>query len=250
VDRFTGKTVLVTGGGSGIGRAAAQAFAAEGASVVVAGRNAERLDHSVKLIEADGGKASSIEADVTKEDQVRQLVEAIVARHGGLDVACNNAGLFGGGSIAEIDHDTWAQVIDVNLTGVWLSMKHEIPAMRERGGAIVNVGSNIGAHFTKPGAGPYAAAKAGVSALTRVAAREAIGDGVRINAVSPGAVDAPMSLGVGETSRDRHERLKDFIPLGRVAALDEVTSAILWLASDESGSMVGHDLVIDGGVAA
>jgi NAD(P)-dependent dehydrogenase (short-subunit alcohol dehydrogenase family) len=249
-NRFAGKSILVTGGGSGIGQAAAHAFAGEGASVVVAGRDTDKLEHTVKLIEADGGQATAIMADITKEDQVRQLVEATVAKYGGLDVAFNNAGRFGGGQLSEIDYDTWASVLDVNLTGLWLSMKHEIHAMRPHGGAIINIGSNLGAHVTVPGTGAYAASKAAVSVLTRTAAREYVPHGIRINAVSPGAVDAPMSLAAGETPYDRHERVKDSIPLGRVASVDEVTSAVLWLASDESGSVVGHDLVIDGAVSA
>lgn len=248
MDRFTGSVALVTGGGRGIGQAAACAFAREGARVVVAGRNTEQLEETVKLIESEGGKANSFQADVTKEDQVNDLMADTVARHGGLDVAFNNAGMLGTGAVDELDYDTWTNVIDVNLTGIWLSMKHEIPAMRQRGGgAIVNMGSNLGAHLAMPGIAAYGASKAAVSALSRTAAREAIEHGIRINVISPGFVDAPMSLLPGETRDDRHERAKGSVPLGRVASLREITSTVLWLTSDESGSVVGHDLVIDGG---
>jgi NAD(P)-dependent dehydrogenase (short-subunit alcohol dehydrogenase family) len=246
--RFAGKVALVTGGGTGVGRAAARAFADEGASVVVAGRDTEQLDQTVELIAADGGKALAVSTDVTQEDQVANLVAETVEHHGRLDVAFNNAGVIAMGVVDELDAETWRNVVDINLTGVWLSMKHEIRAMRDRGGGtIVNMGSNLGAHLALPGTGAYGAAKAGVSALTRTAAREAIEHGIRINVISPGFIDAPMSLAPGETPEDRHERAKDAVPLGRVASLDEVTSAVLWLAAEESGSVVGHDLVIDGG---
>lgn len=249
--RFTDRVVLVTGGGSGIGRAAARAFAHEGATVVVAGRTPEPLAHTVELINADGGRADAAVADVTRSAEVSGLIERTVRRHGGLHVAFNNAGVFAGGPLAHFDEEAWANVVDVNLTGVFLSMKYEIAHMRAHGGGvIVNTASNIGAHLRFPGTGAYAAAKAAVSALTRTAARECIADGIRINAVSPGPIDTPMSMRPGETEADRTERLKDALPIGRVGSLEEAASAVLWLASAESGFAVGHDLVIDGGASA
>lgn len=138
-------------------------------------------------------------------------------------------------------------VIQTNLTGLWLCMKHEIALMQTHGGgAIVNMAANIGAHMTIPYLGAYTASKAAVSALTRVAALEHIQDGIRINAVSPGLVDTEMSLLPGETRAQRDERIKGAIPLGRVADPAEVANAVLWLASDEASFVVGHDLVIDG----
>jgi NAD(P)-dependent dehydrogenase (short-subunit alcohol dehydrogenase family) len=250
--RFTGKVVLVTGGGSGIGRATARAFATEGATVVVAGRDEQRLASAVKEIEAGGGTASAVTVDVTDSADVARMVGTVVARHGGLDVAFNNAGILGEPApAADLDEDGFDAVIATNLTGTWLCLKHEVAHMRAHGGgAIVNMASNIGAHGRLPRMAAYAASKAAVSALTRTAARDHIADGVRINAVSPGATDTEMSLRPGETEADRAARLKEALPLGRVGATAEVAAAVLWLASDEAAFTVGHDLVVDGGATA
>lgn len=249
--RFAGKVALVTGGGSGIGRATARAFAREGATVVVSGRNPEPLAHTVKLIEEDGGNASWVTADVTSSEDVARLMETIVSRHGGLHVAFNNAGILDAlGPVAHIDEEAWERMVSVNLTGIFLSMKHEIAQMSGKGGAIVNMSSVIGPHLTVPMLGAYAATKAAVSSLTRTAAREAIADGVRINAISPGPCDTPMSMQPGETEADRAERMRQLLPIGRVGTLDEVAATVLFLASDDAGFVVGHDLILDGGSSA
>lgn len=246
---FSGRVVLVTGGGSGIGRATAQAFGRAGATVVVAGRNAENLQQTIKLIDEAGGHADAVVADVTAD--AAWMVTETVSRHGGLHIAINNAGVAAGGTVTDLDAATWTWVIDTNLSGTWLAMKHEIEHMRANGGGtIVNVASNLGAHKRIPGLSAYIAAKAGVSALTRAAALEYIADNIRINAVSPGPADTPMSLRPGETPADRTTRMKTALPIGRVATLDEVTAAILWAAGDESTYMVGHDLVLDGAASA
>jgi NAD(P)-dependent dehydrogenase (short-subunit alcohol dehydrogenase family) len=247
--RFAGKVVLVTGGGSGIGLTTAKAFAAEGARVVVAGRDEQRLASAVKEI---GNAASAVTVDVTASADVARMVSTVVERHGGLDVAVNNAGVLGSPApVADLDEDDFGAVIGTNLTGTWLCLKHEIAHMRAHGGgAIVTIASNIGAHGRLPNMAAYAASKAAVSALTRTAARDHIADGVRINAVSPGATDTDMSLRPGETDADRAARLKGAIPLGRVGATAEVAAAVLWLASDEAAFTVGHDLVVDGGATA
>lgn len=248
--RFLDKVVLVTGAGSGIGRAAACAFAAEGATVAILGRSREPLEQTASLIRDAGGVATVIAADVSVEDDVARAVRQIVEEHGRLDVAFNNAAVLTSGRVADIDYADWSTTVAVNLTGVWLSMKHEIKQMRANGGGvIVNTASNLGAHMSRPGMGAYVATKAAVSALTRNTALEYIGEGIRINAVSPGPIETPMSLRPGETPADRDARLRSSIPIGRVGTLDEITSAVLWLASEESSFAVGHDLVIDGGAS-
>ncbi|MFE9363451.1 SDR family NAD(P)-dependent oxidoreductase [Streptomyces sp. NPDC006978] len=252
MDRFTGTTVLVTGAGSGLGRAIARAFAAEGASVVAAGRTAATLHETVSLIEAARGTALAVTADVTDSGQLRDLVRETVTRYGGLDVAVNNAGVFrGSGPVGEVGEEDWDAVMRTNLTGVWLAMKHEIAHMKENGGGvIVNISSNLGAHLRIPGAAAYLTSKAGVSVLTRAAALDHIHQGIRINAVSPGASAAPMSLRPGETEAERTERMKAENPLGRVAEAEEVAAAVLYLASPAAGAVVGTDLVIDSGASA
>ncbi|MFF7444571.1 MULTISPECIES: glucose 1-dehydrogenase [unclassified Streptomyces] len=251
--RFTDRTALVTGAGSGIGRAVALALAAEGARVVVAGRRQEPLAETARLIEEAGGKALAVTADVSRARDVRSVVEAAVDHFGSLDVAVNNAGVFRGGQpLAELPEADWDEQLGVNVTGVFHALQAEIRQMRTQpsGGAIVNIASIFGAHARHPGAAAYAATKAAVSVLTRGAARDHIGDGVRINAVSPGAVDTPMSLRPGETEADRAARMKAAVPLGRVSTTAEVTAAVLYLASDDASSVVGTDLVVDSGATA
>ncbi|CAM5261370.1 SDR family NAD(P)-dependent oxidoreductase [Streptomyces aurantiogriseus] len=250
-NRFSGRTALVTGGGSGIGRTLALAFAAEGARVVVAGRSRAPLDETVALVGRAGGTAVAQVADVSRPADVDGLVRATVERFGSLDVAVNNAGVFRGGPVADLGEEDWRTLLDTNVTGVFLALRAEVRQMRTQpgGGAIVNVSSNLGAHKQVPGATAYAASKAAVTALTRGAALDHIGDGVRINAVSPGASDTPMSLRPGESEAERAVRMKEESPLGRVASTEEVARAVLYLASDDAASVVGADLVVDGGSA-
>lgn len=250
--RFTGRVVLVTGGGSGIGRAIALAFAGEGATVVVGGRNPARLAETAELVRRAGGAADQLVTDATVAGSVAALVSTTVERHGRLDVAVNNAGVRAPyAAIADIEEDDWRRVVDTNLTGVWLSMKYQIRHMRQHGGGvIVNVASNLGAHLRSPGMAAYAATKAAVAALTRTAAREYVSDGIRICALSPGVTATDLSLWPGQTDADRDAWAEQFIPIGRVAAPAEMAAVALWLASDECRFGIGLDLVIDGGASA
>ncbi|MFJ4791145.1 SDR family NAD(P)-dependent oxidoreductase [Streptomyces sp. NPDC088794] len=251
--RFTGRTALVTGAGSGIGRGVALAFAAEGANVVVAGRRREPLDETVRLVEAAGGKALAVTADVSHAPDTEALVRAAVDRFGSLDVAVNNAGVHRGGApLADLSEEDWQAQLDANVTGVFLALRAEIRQMRTQpsGGAIVNIASVFGVHARRPGAAAYSATKAAVSVLTRGAALDHIHEGVRINAVSPGATATPMSFRPGETEGDRAERARATLPLGRISETAEVAAAVLYLASDDAASVVGTDLVVDSGATA
>jgi len=251
--RFHDRTALVTGAGSGIGRAIALALAREGAQVVVAGRRREPLAETVRLIEEAGGKALAVTADVTDAADVQALVAAAVDRFGSLDVAVNNAGVFRGGQpLADLAEADWHEQLGANVTGVFLALQAEVRQMRTQpaGGAIVNIASIFGVHARHPGAAAYSATKAAVSVLTRGAALDHIRDGVRINAVSPGAVETSMSLRPGETEAERTERAAATLPLGRISTTDEIAAAVLYLASDDASSVVGTDLVVDSGATA
>lgn len=247
---FIGKNALVTGASSGIGRQVAIALAAKGARLVLAGRSVSALRQTGTEIESRGGSYLAVETDITDEASVKALLVQALAGHDRLDIAINGAGVFRVGAIDETELDSFNQMLATNTVGTWLCLKHEIQTMkRQGGGVIVNIASNVGYHLTRPGTGAYAASKAAVTVLTRTAALEAIGDGIRINGISPGPVDTPMSYRSGEDKAARDARIASSNPSKRVAKLDEIASAVLWLCSDGAAYMVGQDLVMDGGAS-
>ncbi|PAZ15849.1 short-chain dehydrogenase [Streptomyces sp. SA15] len=249
--RFVGKVALVTGGGSGIGRAAAEAFAREGAQVCVAGRNEQRLKETVAAIEAAGGTAAHVTADVADATDVEAMVTAAVELYGRIDIAFNNAGMTLVDRIVDVRQEDWDRLVATNLTGVWQCMRNEILQMRRQGaGVIVNTASNAGTHITMPTLGAYGATKAAATALTAAAAKEHIGEGIRINAISPGPIRTELLREPGDSDADIDARYVPMIPLGRIGSAEEAAAAVLWLASDDSAYTVGQDLVLDGGITA
>jgi len=248
---MTGKTALVTGGGSGIGRAAARAFAREGARVAVADVDENGGLQTARLIQEAGGQALFIRTDVSQAAQVEVLVRQTVDACGRLDWAFNNAGISGtGASTAECAEEDWDRLMAVNLKGVWLCMKYELRQMLKQGsGAIVNNASVWGLAGLE-NAIAYAASKHGVVGLTRVAALECARSGIRVNAVCPGFTHTPL---IDRVMADRprfHEKVAALQPMGRLATPEEVAEAVVWLCSDAASFVTGHALSADGGLLA
>jgi NAD(P)-dependent dehydrogenase (short-subunit alcohol dehydrogenase family) len=248
---FDGKVALVTGAGSGIGRATALAFAREGAQVVIGNRNVQRGEETVRMIRDAGGTASFQRTDVSIASDVEALVKHAISAYGGLDVAFNNAGVDGDiRPLAEQTEANYHAVMDTNVKGVWLSMKYEIPRMLERGGgAIVNC-SSIAGVIGSPGGGFYVASKHAVIGLTKTAALEYSAQGIHINAVNPAAIDTEM---IHRLITARDATLDDFAalhPIGRIGRAEEVADAVLWLCSAKSSFVTGHSLLVDGGFTA
>lgn len=244
-----GKVVLVTGGASGIGRAAALAAAREGAKVVVSDVNAALGEETAGMIHAAGGGALFAPCDVSKADTVRGLIEHVRESYGRLDGAFNNAGVGGVMSpMAEADEAAWDAVINVNLKGVWLCMKYELPLLVANGGAIVNMASVAGL-VGFPYAGAYDASKHGVIGLTKTAALEYASQNVRVNAVCPGFTDTPM---VRDMVRDVPQtgRMITRNPMRRVGNVSEIAETVVWLLSDKASFITGQAIAIDGGMTA
>ena len=239
--------VLVTGGLSGIGRAAAVAFAKKGAKVVVAGRRDDAGKALAKELRSLGSEAEFINADVRKEEDVRALVDKTIARFGRLDVAVNNAGTEGkGGRITEQSAESYAATFDTNVLGVVLSMKHEVRAMQVQGsGNIINISSTYG-HEGAAGASIYVGAKHAVEGITKSVALELAKSGIRVNAIAPGPTDTGMLTRFTGTLENK-AALVTTVPMGRLGLPEELANAIVFVASDEASFITGHVLNVDGG---
>lgn len=247
-NEFQGKVALITGAGSGIGFAAAKAFAEAGAKVALADHTEEKVQRAAKALTDAGHQAIAIRCDVTSEADVARMVERTVAAFGRLDYAYNNAGTHVTvAETADASGEEFDRAIAVNLKGIWNCMKHELRHMREQGsGAIVNCSSQSGLVGTA-NLGAYTAAKHGVVGLTKASALEYAHRGIRINCICPGTTDTPM---VSNAVADRPEHMAAIIggiPLGRMGKANEVSSAVLWLCSDGAGFMVGQVVAPDGG---
>jgi NAD(P)-dependent dehydrogenase (short-subunit alcohol dehydrogenase family) len=248
---FSGKVVLITGGTSGIGQATVAAFARAGALVSYLGRRTELGEEQAKELRSEGLRVEFVQGDVTKEEDVQRFVTQAVERHGRVDCAVNNAGLEADPHwLVETKLADFQKVMDVNVTGTFLSMKHEISAIRASGGgAIVNIASVLG-QVAMPQLAPFVAAKHAVIGLTKTAALEQAHHNIRVNAVAPGAVDTGMLWRTVHESQENFQKISSLHPVGRVATADEVASAVIWLCSDSASFVTGHVLNADGGYTA
>jgi NAD(P)-dependent dehydrogenase (short-subunit alcohol dehydrogenase family) len=243
-----GKVALVTGGGSGIGRATARAFAREGAKVVVTDVAVEGGQETVRSIEESQAEAIFIKADVSQTQEVKALIDQTLEAYGAIDCALNNAGIQGmTGATAACTEKNWDRVIDINLKGVWLCMKYQIPQMRQQGsGSIVNMASVAGVSSLRR-LPAYAASKHGVVGLTKTTAVEYAKAGIRVNAVCPGFIQTPMVESNTDGAGDLDAWLDTLVPLGRLGTPEEVAETVVWLCSDRASYVTGHALVVDGG---
>ncbi|MDA1188361.1 MAG: SDR family oxidoreductase [Chloroflexi bacterium] len=241
------KVALVTGGNMGIGQAVAEAMAREGAKVVVSARGEDLGRKVVEGIRKSGGEATFVRCDVTDASQVKALVDSTVETYGRLDCAVNNAAYEGAMMrVSELPTEVWDSVLNTNVRGLWLCMKYEIPHMlKQGGGSIVNM-SSISAIFGSPTLAAYGASKFAVDGLTKSAALEYAGTGIRINSVCPGGTPTAMLARIKESFGLSEEEWKESTPIGRDARLEEMADPVVWLCTDKSSYVNGHAMVVDG----
>lgn len=245
-----GKTALITGASSGIGKATAILLAKAGANVAIASRRKEQNEETLAAIKAVGAKGISIVADVSIEDDVIRTVSETVKAFGRLDIAFNNAGIEGNlSALTDTKGSDYDAVFNINVKGVLLSMKHEIPEMLKTGGSIINT-SSVAGHQGMAGVAVYVASKHAVEGLTKAAALEYAKQGIRINAVAPAAIETPMYNRFTGGSNDMQEFMKNLHPIGRVGTVDEIAGTVLWLASSHSSFVTGQSILVDGGFTA
>jgi len=241
------KVIVVTGGSTGIGKAAALAFGEQRYKVVISGRRVEPGEETVHEIQAAGGDAIFVKADMSVEKDVEALINTTIQHYGRLDSAFNNAGIEGGGMpLVNITEDIWDRVLDNNLKSVWLSMKYEIPHMTEDGGSIVNNSSVLG-QVGRPNTGAYAASKAGIIGLTKAAAIEYAKANIRINAVAPGVVKTDLADRAFGATEEVNQRLAAQHPIGRIGQSEEIAGTVLWLCSNAASFITGQIISVDGG---
>jgi NAD(P)-dependent dehydrogenase (short-subunit alcohol dehydrogenase family) len=241
------KVALVAGGGTGIGRAIAELFAAEGASVVTFGRRPEPLAETVEAIQKAGGTALAVSGDVGSEADVARFVAAARTEYGGVDILVNSAAVRLRSPLLDISAADFAEVLRINLVGAFILTKTAAPLMRDRGrGSIIHIGSALGT-VAAPDFSPYVASKGGLNQLARAAAVELVQDEIRVNVVAPGTIDTAIGMGVPEF---RRHLLKHRIPIGRAGHVDDIAQACLYLASDASRYVTGSILAVDGGWTA
>lgn len=248
---FKGKTALVTGATSGIGKSTAFAFADAGANVALFGRRREEGEAAVKEISESGGKAIFVQGDISKEEDVQRLVKATVDEFGGLHIAFNNAGIEGDfAPVHEQTEENARKVMDINVLGVLYSMKHEIPAMlASGGGAIVNTSSILGLRGIQGGS-VYNASKFAVNGMTQVAALEYSGEGIRVNSVCPAVIETDMADRFLGGNEEMMGYMRSLHPIGRFGKSSEIADAVLWLSSEQASFVSGVNLPLDGGFTA